>query len=331
MEHKSLWGFEENDQAIFQETTGIFDIMKHQCDELVKYTKGNVFGIFDEIKKDDSLVKTANVLASIMSSISWMPNTSESVGEVSTKDKIDADAMYWQKKFAFEICTEKYRFRAFSMLMTPVFPVSITINEGVCKNIASKLEKIVNPTKTDNTFIIDDESAFCSALEIILSDRKVLYIVRELTKRGYAEQTEREKMLEKVIVCEGRTDEIVLNAIAQKMNKKITIIASDGEYNVPAVFSSVKAKNTETDILIVVDSDGDENGVRESIEQRIGQERYELAIVNDCIEDWFSHKVSGFSKLKLMQSINTILDETDFNELARRHESFAKVISFLEK
>lgn len=331
MEHKSFWGFEESGQTAFQETSGIFDIMNRQCDELAQYTKGYVFGIFDVIKKDESLAKTAGVLASIMSSISWMPDTSESIGEMSTKDKIDADTMYWQKRFAFEICTEKYRFRVFSMLITPVFPVTITINEGVCKNIANKLEKMVRPVKADNTFIIDDEDVFCGVLKEILSDRKVHYIVRELTKRGQAERNEKEGLPEKVIVCEGRTDEIVLNALAQKLNKKITIIASDGEYNVPAVFSSVKAKNAKTDVLIVVDSDGDENGVKESIEQRIGHEAYELAIINNCIEDWFSPGVRGFSKLKLMQTINAILDETNFDELATEHESFAKVVSFLQK
>ena len=96
-------------------------------------------------------------------------------------------------------------------------------------------------------------------------------------------------------------------------------------------FSSVKKKNTKTQILVVVDSDGDEDRVKALMENSIGQADYELVIINNSIEDWFSSKVADYSKLKLMQSIGVILDETDFEELSKKHESFAKVACFLKK
>lgn len=331
MEYKSFWGFSECEQTALQETNNIFDIMDYQCKELSKHTQGNVFGIFDEIKKDGSLVRTASIIATVLKSVSGAAEITESIGEMSTKDLIDADGMYWKKRFAFEICTEKYRFRVFSMLMTPVFPVVITINDGVCKNIVGRIEPIVKPVDADNSFLIEDEEAFCNVLQEVLADRKVLYIVNELTTRGMLEQSAKEILPEKVIICEGQTDEIILHAVAQKMNRSVTIVTANGGYSVPAVFSSVKKKNTQTKILIVVDSDGDEDRVKALMETSIGQAEYELAIINNSIEDWFASGVADFSKLKLMQSIGAILDETDFDELSKKHESFAKVVCFLKK
>lgn len=331
MEYKSYWGFSDQEHTVLQKTDNIFEIMDYQCKELSKYTEGNVFGIFDEIKRDGSLIKTASVIATVLRSVSGLPETTESVGEMSTKDLIDADEMYWKKRFAFEICTEKYRFRVFSMLITPIYPVEITINNGVYKNVASRIDKIAKSSTLDNTYVIETESALCDVLQEILGDRKVLYIVNELMMQVKVELEAKENLPSKVIICEGRTDEIILNAIAQKMKQRVTIVTSNGGYNVPAVFSSVKEKNDQTEILIVVDADGDESRVKTLIESSIGQAQYELAIINNRIEDWFDSKLTGFSKLKLMQTINSILDETDFSELSKRHVSFAKVISFLQR
>ena len=196
MEYKSYWGFGEQERAVLRPTNKIFDIMDYQCKELSKHTEGNVFGVFDEIKKDGSLIKTASVIATVLRSVSGVTEVTESVGEMSTKDLIDADEMYWKKWFAFEICTEKYRFRVFSMLITPVFPVEITINDGVYKNIANKIERIAKPSKMDNGFLIEDEDVLCNVLQEILSDRKVLYIVNELTRQGRLEQSTKEKLPE---------------------------------------------------------------------------------------------------------------------------------------
>ena len=329
MEPKSYWGFDESNQTTLLETTNIFDIMEYQCKELSKHTHGNVFGIFGEIKKDGSLFRSASVIASILKSVSGTAEITESVGEMSTKELIDADGMYWQKPFAFELCTEKYRFRVFSIVITPVFPVVITINDGVCKNIAGRIEPIVKSANAENSYLIEDEEAFCDILQVILADKKVLYIVNELNRRGMLEQETKEKLPEKVIICEGQTDEIVLHAVAQKLNQRVTIVTTNGGYSIPTVFSSIKKKNTQTKILIVVDSDGNEDGVRATMAANIGQVEYELAIVNNSIEDWFAADIADFSKLKLMQSIGAILDSADFDELSKKHESFAQVVRFI--
>ena len=84
-------------------------------------------------------------------------------------------------------------------------------------------------------------------------------------------------------------------------------------------------------ILIVVDSDGDVGGTKELIAEKIDDKNYELAIINNRIEDWFMPEVADFSKLKLMQSIDYIIEDVDFAELSKTNESFAKVVNFMQK
>ena len=42
-------------------------------------------------------------------------------------------------------------------------------------------------------------------------------------------------------------------------------------------------------------------------------------------------EVADFSKLKLMQSIDSIIEDVDFAELSKTNESFAKVVNFMQK
>ena len=330
MEYKNYWGISEDTQNDLVYTDSIYKIMDKQCAYLFQHTKGKIFAVFGELKIDGSLFTVAKSMSNIVKSISGISVLQETIAESSTKNLIDANDMYFDKRYGFEICTEKYRFRLFELRMTPLYPVEIIIDEGICKNIENKLSSIAIPMKKFNHFKISDEETFCNVLQAVLQDKKVHYIISELQKRVQDKNIEKEHLPEKVIICEGQTDEIVLQAIAQKLNQKVTIAVANGKYNVPAFFDSVKGKNTKSKILIVVDSDGDVEGTKKLIDEKI-DDSYDLAIIDSRIEDWFIPEVADFSKLKLMQSIDSILEEVDFAELSKIHESFAKVVNFMQK
>lgn len=44
----------------------------------------------------------------------------------------------------------------------------------------------------------------------------------------------------KIIVCEGSSDEIVLQALAQKLERSITTVVAGGKHNISAYFESIK-------------------------------------------------------------------------------------------
>lgn len=331
MDYKNLWGISTSDKDEMKRTDNIYRIMEEQCKYLFQDTKGKVFAVFGEIEKNNMLAKAMiNVYRSI-SGIAGIQEAYENIGEISTKDLIDANDMYYDKRYGFEICTEKYRFRLCELRMTPIYPIEIIVDEGVCKNIGNDLGEVVVQGEKFNSYIINDEDAFCYVLQKVLQDKKVHYIIDELQKRVPDNASEIEDLPSKVIICEGQTDEVILQAIARKLNQKVMIVVASGKYNVPKIFDAVKTKNTKSDILIVVDADGNEKETEEMITEKISVDNYELAIINNSIEDWFMPEVKDFGKLKLMQSIDTIVEETNFEEVCRLHESFAKVVGFLQK
>lgn len=232
-------------------------------------------------------------------------------------------------RYGFEICTEKYRFRLFELRITPLYPIRISIDEGICKNIEEAISQIAIPMEKSNYFQINNEEIFCKILQMILQDKKVRYIITKL--KNQMDTKPEKEFLERVIICEGRTDEIILQAIARKLEQKVTIVTCDGKHNVPIIFNAVIKKRVKSEILIVVDSDGDEEQTEKMITEQISDQKYELAIINDRIEDWFGLELKDFNKLKLIQSIDTIIEEMDIDKVCKEHQSFEKVIKFLQK
>lgn len=331
MKYKNYWAINEDSRDDLKYTTNIHNIMNEQCQYLFQYSKGNVFAIFDEIRIDSSMFNALVNIPDALKKVSSMTNFQETVGEIPAKDLIDANTMYFDKRYGFEIFTNKYRFRLFEIRMTPLYPVEIIVDEGICKNIGNTLAKISVPMEKANHFMINDEEAFCNVLQIILQDKKVRYIIHELQNMVENEKGKEDDFLKKIIICEGLTDEVILQAIARKLNKKINTVVADGKNHVPSIFTAIKEKNQESNILIIVDSDGYEKETRQMITEKIGLNGYEMVIINNSIEDWFMPRVKDFGKLKLMQSIDTIIEETDLNKLREKYESFAKVEKFILK
>lgn len=335
MEYKDFWGFTNENQAPVQYTKEIFNIMEHQCKMLLKHTDNNVFGVFGEMNNDGSFVKALNIFATALKGATGMAGTTETIDGMSTNELIDAGDMLHKQRYAFEICNETYRFRVFTILIAPIFPVEMFINADIYKSIARRIKGIVKLDDTEERITIPNEDVFETVLQMILMDAKVHYIVTELEKQAKIAQKNKDNPLNKVIICEGRIDAIILQSIAQKLNKKVSIVTASGNARnaevFAQIFSAVRKKNDLANVLVVVDSDGDEAGARNQIESKLGHDGYELVIVNNRIEDWFSPKVANFGALKLMHSISAIIEEANFEELYHKHDSFARVIDFLRK
>lgn len=328
MEYKNYWNINKDTLEDLEYTDNISGIMEAQAKYLFTYTQGKVFAVFDEMKIDGSLRDNISVMSNAMKVISGVVGFQQKVSKTSADELLDANSMYFDKRYGFEICTEKYRFRLFELRMKPIYPIEIIIDAGICENIKNELDKIAIPMEKSNQYILVDEECFCNVLQKILQDRKVHYIISELQRRMNHQE---ESIPRKVIICEGQTDEIILQAIARKLDKKVTIVVANGKYNVPSVFDAVKGKNDKSEILLVVDSNGEEDETRKMITDDMGSEGYELAVINNSIEDWFMPEVTDFSKMKLIYVIDSILETMDWDSLKENQQSFADVVEFLEK
>ena len=334
MEYENYWGIGENFQDEVKYTDNIHKIIEKQCEYLSQYTQGKVFAVFDEIKIANAMLSTSQFeenLNKIVANITSVKGNNNE--KIPTTDLVDINEIYSEKHYEFQICTDKYRFRLFELVMTPIYPVKIIVDEGICKNIGSKLSKIAETIEESNYYEICDEDAFCEVLKNVLQDRKVRYIIKELQKRVEASKTETECITQKVIICEGQNDEVILQAIARKLDCNARIVSAGEKRNVPIFFNTLYEKDKKSDILMVVDSDGDEEQTKKMIEEKVNAKTgsYGVAIINNQIEDWFASNVKGFSKLKLMQSIEMIIEEADFKQIRNSSDAFAKVVDFLQK
>lgn len=330
MAYDNFWGINECLQDNIDSTEEICNIMDQQCKYLYNDTQGKVFAVFSEITPEYSFTAMTQAMSKLVKNISCIAKNQEGNDDNPSDELIDAGNMYYNKKFEFTIYTDKYRFRIFEVQITPVYPIDIIIDGGICKNIGNELERIAKPTEKDNCFTVMDQDSFCTLLKKILQDKKVRYIISKLQKSA-SEKDEKEHLTDKLIICEGRTDEVILRAIANRNGSDVRIVTTEQKYNVPDSFAVLRKRDKNSQILLVVDSDGDEDSTRREIVEKLGEKGYELVIINNCIEDWFAPNVAGFSKLKLMQTIDSIVEELDFEEESKKHESFAQVLAFLNR
>lgn len=331
MEFENYWGFSSGLQDDMRYTDNIHKIMKEQCEYLSQYTNGEVFAVFDEMKIADVMLSKSQYKDNLEKLLVNMTRINENNVKSFTTNLIDINNVYSEEHYEFQICTDEYRFRVFELIMTPVYPIKMIIDEGICKNIGSILSKIAETMEEPNYYEIRDEDIFCNVLKNILHDRKVMFIIRELQKRVMLSKTEKEFLPEKVIICEGERDEIILQAIARKLNCKVMVTSAGGKDKVPMVFNAISDRNKKADFLIVVDSDGNEEVVRKEIEEKISTDGYSLAIISNNIEELFFPEIEGFGKLKLMQSIDKIIDEVDFSQISKKSDAFVKIKDFLQK
>lgn len=331
MDIENLWGTDSFSEELLKSTDNIRTIMDRQIKNLSDYTQGKVFATFDVLIKRGTSINVLKAYAKAISGLNNLSGVQESVGNLSGEGLIDATDIYSEKIYGFEIYTDSYKYRLFTMEMTPVYPVTMMIEEGVFGHIRNELIRMGVHLDKNNSAVISDEETFTNILRLVLQDKKVRYIVSELKKRALAEKNNDKQLTDKIVICEGRKDEIIIQAVAKKKNCKLRVVATEGKNNIPRVYEEIKQHYDSAKTLLVVDSDGNEATVREWLIKEMGEGDYKLAIINNCIEDWFMPDVKNFSRLKLMQNIDSIIDDTDFDELKKKHKSFNVLIDFMKK
>ncbi|CBK75290.1 hypothetical protein CIY_27150 [Butyrivibrio fibrisolvens 16/4] len=298
----NFWIIDSEKKAL-KYTENIYTIMNEQVEYLKNSTNGKVFAVFGEITTDGSLINIAKSMSEVFRNAKYMSMVEEKVGDITTSKLIDISSAYQERRMGFEICTNNYRYRLFELKMTPVYPVIIVVDEDIICNIGDKID-LFYESEEKNTIIINDEDEFCAILKRILQAPKVIYLVKELMERVEIEVNSSKQSHDKIVICEGRTDAIILQAIAKKLGREISIIPADGKGYIPNIYKKMK---DESSVLIVVDSDGDEKLTRQMFSEQIGAANYKIAIINNRIEDWFAPKLDGFSKLEILQKVSNWL------------------------
>ena len=119
-------------QLITFEENNSVNILREQAKNISKKTEGKIKGTFSKI------TYKKNGLTELSKAISALPLSGNLIEENDDKElvgKTDANVLYNLERYKFEIYSEEYRFRIFTLDNRPVFPVFINIDEGICEEL----------------------------------------------------------------------------------------------------------------------------------------------------------------------------------------------------
>lgn len=135
-----------------------------------------------------------------------------------------------------------------------------------------------------------------------------------------------------VVICEGESDRELISTLARRIlaasgsARTIKIVAAGGKHAIPAVANAVHTSvDADTDFLIVVDGDGDQQQTREMLERGIGFSGWRAAIPDPEIESWLGldrRALRGSREDRYFQRL-VALQQLDLHELTLRDASFA--------
>lgn len=163
---ESFWVIPKEDDL--QTTDSIFQIIKEQAQYLKVVSDNKVFASFTRVKNTLAAIKKA------MSAVSGSYEDDETIRNLS-----DANELYKEVNYGFCIYNSVYKFRVFELLITPYYPIFMTVDDGLVEDFNLQYTDLRQDT-VDNRFVIESEKDFIVAFRTALSSKKVRYIIQRL-------------------------------------------------------------------------------------------------------------------------------------------------------
>lgn len=169
MEDTNLWDIPSADT--FEDTTdNIKGILKRQAEYLKNGTNGKVKAKFNKI------VDLKSGLSSVIAALSWSKTEDDEINNLQ-----NANELYSSQRYGFEIYNDSFKFRIFEMNLSPLYPVSIYLDEGVLEDSgATLLGMSIQSGKYANEFKVTSDNELKECLQIVFSSKKVKYILYRL-------------------------------------------------------------------------------------------------------------------------------------------------------
>lgn len=140
---------------------------------LGKKTDGKVCGRFTKAKK---LTGMEVAVAELTKNMSALP--------VANADLPDTNELYASKRYAFDIISDTCRFRLFSVVLKPVYPIELTFDEGVFKEMREDSLSLKYGSKETRTMKVYSDDGLMAAFTDAISTRKVKYLLRRLCEEA---------------------------------------------------------------------------------------------------------------------------------------------------
>lgn len=164
-----------------QKSTGdIVPYFNEQAKLLSQASDGKVKGLFSQTSEINITLSPTLEALSAMSKVFQDVASASALDQTPKVDLINADDLYKKNSYCFEIRSDRYRFRVFTIEFDPSYPAVMSIDRGVCND----LEKIHDRYKFKeaepcNVTIQDDED-LDRVFNQLLKSEKLVYICNRL-------------------------------------------------------------------------------------------------------------------------------------------------------
>lgn len=169
-ESKNIWSDFLKDQT--DETTDqVMPFLTAAAEQLGQATNGKVLAKFH---KQSDYTTYAGIFGMASEIVKATPY------KLSNDPHKDANDLYRMEKYVFDILNDSYRFALFELTITPYFPITMTVDEGVYHDVRKSLSGYEIPDDERHSIEIGSQNNLEEIFETLLQSKKLKYLVTSL-------------------------------------------------------------------------------------------------------------------------------------------------------
>ena len=161
-------------------TDGIIPYFDKQTKMLSEASGGKVKGLFSRTFDVNRTLVPALDLAESASTVVSRIISGSTVHFTPDSDLKDAGDLYKKNDYCFEIRTDGYRFRLFTIEFDPSYPAVMTIDRGVCNDLAKIYDRYKFEEADPCNITIQDDEDLNRVFNQLLKSEKLIYICNRL-------------------------------------------------------------------------------------------------------------------------------------------------------
>lgn len=167
-------------QPKYKTTEGIVPYFTEQINKLTEASGGKVNGVFSQTVDVDRLFSPTAELVDTVSKALLNVASAGSFYYSSDLELQDASDLYKKNDYCFEIRSDRYRFRVFTIEFDPSYPAVMTIDRGVSNDLAKIYDRYEFEESAPCNITIKDDEDLDRVFNQLLKSEKLIYICNRL-------------------------------------------------------------------------------------------------------------------------------------------------------
>lgn len=161
-------------------TDGIIPFFTEQAKMLSGASSGRVKGVFSPTFDVNRTLSPTLETISSMSKIIQHAASANVVDLTPKVDLLNANDLYKKNDYCFEIRSNKYRFRLFTIELSPSYPAIMTVDRGICNDLAKIYDRYKFEEADSCNITIQDDEDLDRVFNQLLKSEKLIYICNRL-------------------------------------------------------------------------------------------------------------------------------------------------------